>query len=261
MLKTQTLTLLAILTAMILLAPGAQSAGTCTVAMADNGNTVTIEQGSALEVKLSKPSAPGFAWDILQNDATLLALEKREIVKNPNPFNNKSIEIFTFRATRSGATTLKLYLHRTGETGALPGGNFAVTVNVPSTTASSSASTLSSPSPSPSPTASPATVTTLMEANSGGVYIIGSGSTLEVRLEYSAGTGFIWEIAENNGGVLPLVRTADETVANIPGGKQVRVFTFNAKTPGTSTLRIHYMRPWERLLPPAKVFIVAITVR
>lgn len=260
MIRTYARILIVLLTAFLLLAPGARGAGTYTVAMEDNGKTLTVEQGSALEVKLSRPSSPGFAWDVLQNDATVLALEKRETVKDPNPFNAKSIDIFTFRATRSGTTTLKMYLHRGGETGELPGGNFAVTVNVSSPASTSSATYPTSPT-APTTPAYPATPTmTLTEANNGGAFILNSGSRLDVRLDYNAGTGFTWEIAENSGGVLAPSGSSDETVGSIPGANRVRVFSFYAKAAGTSLLKIHYLRPWEKMQPPARVFSVTITV-
>ena len=47
----------------------------------------------------------------------------------------------------------------------------------------------------------------------------------------------------------------------VPGASGYQVFRFLVDASGTGTIEMHYIRPWEKSTPPAKVFKLLLIVR
>ena len=88
------------------------------------------------------------------------------------------------------------------------------------------------------------------------------GDALEVSLPAASGTGYTWQAAPVAGGIVTQVGDpefkADRTM---PGASGRQIFHFARGAVGMGTLEMHYIRPWEKNTPPAKVFKIMITVR
>jgi len=102
----------------------------------------------------------------------------------------------------------------------------------------------------------------LTEKDQGGRVGVAKGGSLYVRLEASPGTGYGWEIAKNDSRILKLIGkpTFEKSENSQPGGPETEVFHFEGRSTGTTTLELHYRRPWEKDVPPAKTFHVEIEV-
>ena len=88
------------------------------------------------------------------------------------------------------------------------------------------------------------------------------GDTFVIKLERQAGTGFSWQIANNDNAVLkpkgePSVEKSGD---GKPGGTELQVFRFHAKAAGTSDLELHYLRPFDKDKPPARTFKLTLQV-
>ena len=85
---------------------------------------------------------------------------------------------------------------------------------------------------------------------------------LEVSLPATSGTGYTWQavrIAD------PLAKPVGEmkfkTDHAIPCASGNQVLRYMLDASGTGTIEMHYLRPWEKDTPPAKVFKLLLIVR
>jgi inhibitor of cysteine peptidase len=91
-----------------------------------------------------------------------------------------------------------------------------------------------------------------------------SGKKIEIRLKGNATTGFQWRLVELKTEVLK----ADGKETYIPdkyeppktGVGGVYLFKFITGKPGKATVKLEYLRPWEKDTPPAEKFSVNIIV-
>ena len=88
------------------------------------------------------------------------------------------------------------------------------------------------------------------------------GDTLLVRLESTPSTGYGWKVASVEKKLLkqigePVIETSEK---QMPGATQHQVFKFRAVAAGKGNLELHYVRPWEKNTPPARVYKLAIAV-
>ena len=105
-------------------------------------------------------------------------------------------------------------------------------------------------------------MSTVTEADNGRELTLSRGDTLEVSLPPTSGTGYTWQpvpIAD------PLAKPVGEmkfkTDHSIPGASGNQIFRFLLDASGTGTIEMHYIRPWEKDTPPAKVFKLLLIVR
>jgi len=102
----------------------------------------------------------------------------------------------------------------------------------------------------------------LTAGDDGGRLRLFAGDTLTVELASNPTTGYRWQVAEP-GSPEVLKATGDEFVApagdrcGAPGRQRL---SFTAAAPGETTLRLVYVRPWEKGAPPARSFRAALTV-
>jgi inhibitor of cysteine peptidase len=98
--------------------------------------------------------------------------------------------------------------------------------------------------------------------DNGQEFTLERGDALEVSLPATSGTGFTWQAAPIAGGIVTQVGDPEfKGGSAMPGGSGRQVFHFARGAVGIGTLEMHYIRPWEKNTPPAKVFKIMLTVR
>lgn len=98
---------------------------------------------------------------------------------------------------------------------------------------------------------------TITEKHHGTTVDLKQGATLIVRLEAAPGTGYGWQIIQNDATKLKLIgEPVFESAGQKAGGTEHEVFHFRALATGTTTLKLHYLRPWEKDTPPLKTYQV-----
>jgi inhibitor of cysteine peptidase len=104
---------------------------------------------------------------------------------------------------------------------------------------------------------------TLTEKDNGTQVQVPHGDIVTVRLEAIPGTGYSWQITENNPVLLkPLGKPEfEESKSKLIGGVEHQVFRFKAVSPGTDILKLLYYREWEKGKAPAKSYQVTIEIR
>ncbi|MBX3693137.1 MAG: protease inhibitor I42 family protein [Dokdonella sp.] len=90
-------------------------------------------------------------------------------------------------------------------------------------------------------------------AHAGGIVEAAVDDVLSVSLRGNVSTGYVWERVDDDGsGVLvrmlgPVAATgAAKDDRPAVGGPTTALWRFRAQTPGETTLRLRYWRPWEK---------------
>lgn len=103
------------------------------------------------------------------------------------------------------------------------------------------------------------------DADSGGAVELNAGETMLVTLVSNPTTGYSWQIIENDKEVLEPqgepVYKADPAAEGLAGAGGTETFTFVAVQPGTVTLTLGYLRPWEEGVPPVQIYTLTVTVK
>jgi inhibitor of cysteine peptidase len=86
------------------------------------------------------------------------------------------------------------------------------------------------------------------------------GDRLSIRLKSNVTTGYSWNIAELPNTLRAVDSKAESGKSGRVGEPGSQFFTFSARTPGGSTLKLDYFRPFEKDSPPAKTFRLSVTV-
>ncbi len=113
-----------------------------------------------------------------------------------------------------------------------------------------------------------------------GLLGLGTGAVADVvndktEMEVPAGREFTITLASNptTGYSWQLAGAPDEKIAKLVGSKfnapqtdlvgapGEEVWTFTAVAPGKTTLTFHYVRPWEKGIPPVEENVVDVTVK
>lgn len=107
-----------------------------------------------------------------------------------------------------------------------------------------------------------AATTTITSADNGKSIQLKSLDTLVVRLDSNVSTGFSWSVLPTS---TPLLKLQDRVYKDpeqpVPGRGGTQVLTFQAVSPGTGVLTLHYVRPWEKADPMETRFTVNITIQ
>ncbi len=83
-------------------------------------------------------------------------------------------------------------------------------------------------------------------------------TTIVVRLDAQLGTGYGWQVAELGDTLIQIGDPEVEDSDGRAGRSERQVFRFRVRGEGRSTLRMVYVRPWEKDADPAKTFSVVI---
>jgi inhibitor of cysteine peptidase len=87
------------------------------------------------------------------------------------------------------------------------------------------------------------------------------GDVLTIELPENPTTGFRWQVASVDAGVLSL--QADEFLqraSTAVGSGSVRIFRFLTVNPGSTDVRLELKRTWEAL-PPTSTFTTRVSVK
>ena len=104
---------------------------TITLTRADDGRTVDLSSGDALELRLKENPTTGYQWALEPDGGAVLALEASDYVAPTGPAVGGGGErVFTFKARQAGSATVRLKLWRAWEGEKSITERFAATVHV-----------------------------------------------------------------------------------------------------------------------------------
>ena len=77
------------------------------------------------------------------------------------------------------------------------------------------------------------------------------GATVTIRLEGNPSTGYGWEASEISPNLTLIEKRFEDTRADpqLVGAPGIFVFTFKALDVGMGSVRLDYLRPWEKTAP------------
>jgi inhibitor of cysteine peptidase len=112
----------------------------------------------------------------------------------------------------------------------------------------------------PAPSSHPLVVT---NSDNGKTVTLAPGADLEVSLNATSGTGYLWTITANDPAVLKPRGLGNFEMPKDapPGAMGTQVFHFDAQAPGTAKLELAYTRPWEKNTPPAATWSITVRVQ
>lgn len=88
-----------------------------------------------------------------------------------------------------------------------------------------------------------------------------AGSTVEIALRGSSGTGYTWTMTAHSEGIsLEDAPVTKPLKAGTPGGPTVTTFNLSMKKSGRQTARLELARTWEADTPAARVVDLVFTV-
>jgi inhibitor of cysteine peptidase len=91
------------------------------------------------------------------------------------------------------------------------------------------------------------------------------GKDIVIRLAGNPTTGYTWRVGEITGEAVKSqgdpAYVATKHAQRMVGGGGTFVFKLQAVKPGTSTVKLVYVRPWEKGKPPVKTFSATIEVQ
>jgi inhibitor of cysteine peptidase len=85
------------------------------------------------------------------------------------------------------------------------------------------------------------------------------GDTLTIRLASNPTTGFSWGQPEVTH-LQALSSDSEPGTSKRAGAPGFQTFSFKATEEGESTLTLNYFRPFEKATPPAKIFLLFVTI-
>lgn len=110
-------------------------------------------------------------------------------------------------------------------------------------------------------TTNTATMLIVNDENNGQGVTLNRGHSLQVRLASNPGTGYGWQLVENNVSQLkpvgnPVLEPPPTDLQ--PGSTIYQVFRFQAQSPGSSVLELQYRRPGQTNNPPEKTYRLTV---
>lgn len=110
------------------------------------------------------------------------------------------------------------------------------------------------------PSSHPLVVT---NSDNGKSFTLAPGAELEVSLNATSGTGYLWTITSNDPAVLKPRGLGNFEIPKDapPGAMGTQVFHFDAQAPGIAKLEMSYVRPWEKDTAPAQTWSITVNVR
>jgi inhibitor of cysteine peptidase len=96
--------------------------------------------------------------------------------------------------------------------------------------------------------------------DNGSTITLRPGQALVVTLESNPTTGYSWQPVFDSKYLEQRGETEFEPESSLIGAGGTETFRFEAIQPGTTTLTLNYMRPWEKDMAPEGVFKLIIMV-
>jgi len=200
----------------------------------ENGKTIYLSPAQILEVTLSSNVTTGHSWTLSEAySAPLKQAAEPEYLAPPEPMPGAGgAEVLRFDVAGVGSGELLLEYRRPFASDEAPAETFRLNVIV---------------------------AVTLAENNSR--VTLPLGDTLAVDLPGNPSTGFQWQVVGNDGQIL--AQSSDPvTISSFvrPNKGGVQRFTFTGVAPGSMTLTLVHVRPWEPEGEPANTFTLDVTV-
>lgn len=112
---------LLVLLGLVLAGCSGSSASTQSLTSADSGKAVTLDNGRQLTVELEFQGGTGFSWEVVDSAGGVLEQQGEPTTKEigsepPTVVGQTMLEVFTFKAAKTGAGTLRLEYKRSWET-------------------------------------------------------------------------------------------------------------------------------------------------
>jgi inhibitor of cysteine peptidase len=105
---------------------------------------------------------------------------------------------------------------------------------------------------------------TLTEADDGTAVRVAAGGAIVIELESNPSTGYSWQLGDGlDEAVVKEVSQSyspAETGDDVVGSGGVETWTFSAVGPGTTEIRLEYLRPFEQHVPPVQTFVATVDV-
>jgi inhibitor of cysteine peptidase len=224
------------------------AARTVTLDQSFDGGVVHLAVGNTLAVRLPSNPSTGYAWSVVVNDPKVLRIEGAP-AREPaaaDLVGSGDFQLFEFKATRAGKSSLGLVSARTPDSAAAPDRFFRVAVVVDQVLPIER-------------------TVSLGEADDGSKQYVVQGDRIAVRLPSNVTTGYGWSVAQAAPGVLqPGVEPKTERPAGAaPGKGGFQTFEFPVVGTGQGWLQLVYRRPFEKDVAPAKswsIFLAAAGV-
>ena len=216
---------------------------TVTLDQSFDGGVVRLAVGNVLAVRLPANPSTGYRWNVAVNDPRVLRSEggpARETAATDLVGSGDS-QVFEFKATRAGKTSLGMASVKPGDPAAAPDRLFRVAVVVDQVL-------------------SPREVVSLGESDEGSKQYVVQGDTISVRLPANVSTGYSWAVAQSAPGVLQagVEPRTDAPARSTPGKGGFQTFEFPVVGAGQGWLQLVYRRPWEKDVAPAKAWSIFV---
>lgn len=106
-------------------------------------------------------------------------------------------------------------------------------------------------------------VVTVTDKDNNGQVRVANGSIVVIRLEVVLGTGYGWQVVKNDTNRLKPVGqpVVEQSGKDLAGARELQVFRFKAEMVGSTELELHYVRPWEKDVPPAKTYRMRVLIQ
>lgn len=103
---------------------------------------------------------------------------------------------------------------------------------------------------------------TVTEKDNGGETCLARGDVLVVRLEAQYGTGYGWSVVKYEREVLEQLGEPEQESPGRgrPGSVEHQVYRFKALAAGSTSLELHYLRPWEKDKQPLKTYKINVSI-
>ena len=101
----------------------------------------------------------------------------------------------------------------------------------------------------------------ITKADDGREIGVQQGAIIEVRLEQSAGTGYLWQIIDPDIAHLKVLESTDTQLRQIPGGTLLKTWRIEAAKQGQTELKMLLYRPWEGIEKAVDRLQVKILIR
>ena len=104
---------------------------------------------------------------------------------------------------------------------------------------------------------------TITDSDNGRQIHIAPGNILALRLEVIPGTGYSWKLSEDNLTILKALGKPvfEQTKNGKPGATEYQVFQFKALAPGCKTIKLYYLRQWEKDAPPLNTYSIKVKIQ
>jgi inhibitor of cysteine peptidase len=100
----------------------------------------------------------------------------------------------------------------------------------------------------------------LSQSDNGRSFRVPPGTRIAIRLDENPTTGFRWTLQSIVSPILDLEYDDYTTTTTGIGGGGTRIFHFVSDAPGTQTILLNLMRPWEGEAKAVSVFSATVTV-